>query len=399
MSAMVEQLGRALGLSIKLLPGWGALTMRIDSSADQRGDFSYLIFDTEPLGVDMHKVAEIGRLVDTVAGGALDLGAARAELDRIASLAPASAARFVLFCGAGATALAVIFGVADPAALIAIGLTAMAGGTLRRAIARFTPNHLLGPLSAALLAGLCAALVARTGIAGQDVQWVGVCPCMILVPGPHLLNGSLDLARGHVVLGSARIAYAFVLILMICVGLLSGLAFGGVSLPVVGLTRQAPFVLDVIAAGVAVAAYGTFFSMPWRLLGIPVTIGMLAHSVRWLTMLAGGNLEIGTLAACVTVSILVSVVGDRLNMPFAALAFAASVSMIPGVYLFRMAEGLISATNLGAGEGNGLLIAALLNGALAAIILVIIALGLITPKMCLDYFKSRRSIVIPRATD
>jgi uncharacterized membrane protein YjjB (DUF3815 family) len=37
----------------------------------------------------------------------------------------------------------------------------------------------------------------------------------------------------------------------------------------------------MIAAGVAVAAFSIFFSMPWRMLGWPVAVGMLAHALRW----------------------------------------------------------------------------------------------------------------------
>ncbi len=62
--------------------------------------------------------------------------------------------------------------------------------------------------------------------------------------------------------------------------------------------------------------------------------------------------------------------------------------MIPGVYVFRMAEGLISAPNAGAGDGGGLLIAALLNGTLVTVVVVVIAFGLIAPKMCLDYVRN-----------
>lgn len=53
--------------------------------------------------------------------------------------------------------------------------------------------------------------------------------------------------------------------------------------------------------------------------------------------------------------------------------------------LFRMAEGLISAPNLGASDGGALLITALLNGALVTVVIVIMAFGLIAPKMCFDY--------------
>jgi uncharacterized membrane protein YjjB (DUF3815 family) len=40
-------------------------------------------------------------------------------------------------------------------------------------------------------------------------------------------------------------------------------------------------VIDVIAAGCAVASFGTFFSMPWRLLALPIAVGMVAHAARW----------------------------------------------------------------------------------------------------------------------
>src|SRR5258705_9762760 len=72
-----------------------------------------------------------------------------------------------------------------------------------------------------------------------------------------------------------------VIIVMICIGLLTGLSFGSVSLPVSVPSYAVPLGYDVIAAGVAVAAYGTFFAMPWRMLPIPILIGMLAHASRW----------------------------------------------------------------------------------------------------------------------
>src|SRR5258708_39606686 len=101
---------------------------------------------------------------------------------------------------------------------------------------------------------------------------------MVLVPGPHLLNGSIDLARVRIALGAARIGYASVIILMICAGLLIGLSLGGATLPISEPSYPVPLVYDVIAAGVAVAAFGTFFSIPWGILPIPVLIGMLPHA-------------------------------------------------------------------------------------------------------------------------
>ena len=67
----------------------------------------------------------------------------------------------------------------------------------------------------------------------------------------------------------------------ISTGLLLGLALLGVSLPVDPAGRAVPLWQDVIAAGVAVAAYSVFFSMPLRMLAWPVAVGMLAHALRW----------------------------------------------------------------------------------------------------------------------
>src|SRR4030095_258071 len=99
---------------------------------------------------------------------------------------------------------------------------------------------------------------------------------MILVPGPHILNGMMDLAALRVTLGASRLIYAGLIILAISAGLLVGLSMLNVSLPVDPPGIVVPPGLDVIAAGVAVAAFSIFFSMPLRMLAWPVVIGMLA---------------------------------------------------------------------------------------------------------------------------
>ena len=151
----------------------------------------------------------------------------------------------------------------------------------------------------------------------------------------------------RIALGASRIAYAGVIILMICTGVLTGLSFGSVSLPASVPSYPLPFGNDVIAAGVAVAAYGTFFAMPWRMLPIPIAIGMLAHALRWgMISPVGASVQAGALAACLVVGIIITPLADRLRLPFAALAFASVVSLIPGVFLFRMAGGLVDLATL-----------------------------------------------------
>src|SRR5215472_16728005 len=48
---------------------------------------------------------------------------------------------------------------------------------------------------------------------------------------------------------------------MICFGLLTGFAAGGAPFPAAGPSTPVPLLADVIAAGCAVASFGTFFSM------------------------------------------------------------------------------------------------------------------------------------------
>jgi uncharacterized membrane protein YjjP (DUF1212 family) len=67
--------------------------------------------------------------------------------------------------------------------------------------------------AAALVAGIIGAVVVDLHLSAAQ-QLVAVCPCMVLVPGPHLLNGALDLARTEISLGVARISYASVMVLM-----------------------------------------------------------------------------------------------------------------------------------------------------------------------------------------
>jgi uncharacterized membrane protein YjjP (DUF1212 family) len=378
----VGRLSGALGFGATVFPRWGDLTIRIEDGSGSRNE----IIAAAPVGVDMRKVVGTIGVIDEVCNSRVDITAARSALETIARLPPISLTRYALLAAAGAAALGVIFGAAHPLSLLLIAISAGAGAALRRWLSAISRNPLVQPLCAALLAGAIGAIAVRLQLSSA-LRLIAVCPCMILVPGPHLLNGTLDLARARIALGASRIAYACVIILMICAGLLTGLSFGGVSLPVSAPSYPVPLAYDVIAAGVAVAAYGTFFAMPWRALPIPAAIGMLAHASRWATIsLAGASVQTGAFVACLVVGIIITPVSDRLRMPFAAFAFASVVSLIPGVYLFRMAGGLVDLVTLGEKTSTEVLLNTIADGTTAMLILLAMAFGLIIPKMCIEYF-------------
>jgi uncharacterized membrane protein YjjP (DUF1212 family) len=382
MVAASEQLAEALGLRACVFPRWGELVVRIEDHAGSR----FGIVAAEPGGVDMRKVTGTMAAIDKVCGGRMDAAAVQSTLETIARLPPTSIARFALLAGAGAAALGVIFGAAHPLSLVLIALSAGAGACLRRWLAGMSRNLFVQPFCAALLGGVVGAIASRLQLSSV-VRLVAVCPCMVLVPGPHLLNGMIDLARARIGLGAARITYAGLIIVMICTGLLLGLALGGVSLPASGPLHSAPLGYDLIAAGIAVAAYGTFFAMPWRALPIPILIGMLAHASRWEAIsAAGASPETGAFVACMVVGIIMTPIADHMRLPFAGLAFASVVSLIPGVYLFRMAGGMVDLVTLGAQAPQELLVHVVTDGTTAILIILAMSFGLILPKMCIQHF-------------
>ena len=186
---------------------------------------------------------------------------------------------------------------------------------------------------------------------------------------------------------------------MICMGLLLGLSFGGVTLPVSGPSYPVPLGYDVIAAGVVVAAYGTFFSMPWRMLPIPILIGMLAHASRWaIISVAGASVETGALVACLVVGTIITPIADRLRLPFAGVAFASVVSLIPGVFLFRMAGGMVDLVTLGPQATQELVVQVVADGTTAILIILAMTFGLIVPRMCIKPFQRSLAKLNPRGS-
>src|SRR5208283_734369 len=185
-----------------------------------------------------------------------------------------------------------------------------------------------------------------------------------------------------------RLLYAAVIVAAISIGLLIGLALLGVSLPIEELGRTAPLWQDVIAAGIAVAAYSIFFSTPLAMLPWPIAIGMLAHALHWALTTFNYGAVTAALVGCAMVGLILTPVSRRTHMPFAAIGFASVVSMLPGFYLFRMTSGLAQIAG-NAQSSTELVTATVSNGMTAGAIIVAMSFGLITPKLIIDYLSDR----------
>jgi uncharacterized membrane protein YjjB (DUF3815 family) len=375
--AAAARLSRSLGLDATIIPHWADLQIQ----AMEGGARLVSLVAANPTGVNMDRVASAMKAIDEAGGGRLAL------VEAIARAPAAPAWLFAVAAAAGAAALSVIFGAQHPAAVALIVASAAIGAILRRILSQYSTNTLLQPLCAALLAGIVGALAVRYQLS-SSLRLVAVCPCMILVPGPHVLNGMMDLSAARVSLGAARLLYAGLVILAISMGLLFGLGLLDVSLPVGAPGRAVPLWLDVIAAAVAVAAFSIFFSTPLRMLGWPIAVGMLAHALRWWTLAAGAGVATGAFVACLVAGVILAPIARRSHMPFAAIGFASVVSMMPGVYLFRMASGLLQLAH-NSNATVDVLGATIANGMTAVTVILAMSFGLIVPKIVIDWLNDR----------
>jgi uncharacterized membrane protein YjjP (DUF1212 family) len=365
-------------VTVRVLPYWGEIIVELDGAPLSQ------IVPAKPLGVDMGRVLAVTTVIDQIRHGTLSAESAQSALESAGRLPPVSTPRFTLFAAIGAASLGIIFGAPDAISLLLIAASAAIGALVRRWLSGFSNNPLIQPLCAAFTAGIVAAAASRLQLS-DAIALVGFCPCMVLIPGPHILNGAIDLARTRIALGIARLAYAGVIVLLICAGGLFGFTAIGANLEIAGPSPPVPLVIDVIAAGCAVASFGTFFSMPWRLLAFPIVAGMLAHAARWvLISVAGTNAATGALVACMLVSVLATPIADRLHLPFAALAFSAVVSLMPGFFLFNAATGFVELVSIGPSAPAALLTSIAANGTMAFLIFMAMAFGLILPRMLFE---------------
>jgi len=372
LTRQIDRLAKHLGVEVMTRVGYRDVTLIV---ADGRSFHAQV--REHRLNVFVN--AETSRVIDAICEDRVGLDEATRRLGAAERALPqfGSALLAVIF-GLGASALAWLLR-AEWAAIAVSGVSAGVGLMARRIIAR---RHLVlfaQPFTAALIGALLGGMVIRLGW----TQTPGFCllvPALMLVPGAHLINSVNDMLENHILTGLGRLGLAVGILIAAGLGVLLGksLMLGMMSAAAtpsdaVPLT----LLLDVTLAGVAAFGFGAVYNSPWRVLWISIVCGMVGHGLRYVCLGQGVGQEISTLLACLAIGVIAGIAADRWRLPFAALAFAGAVPMMPGVFIYEGLAGTVTMSVMGKAVDPSVSAATLALFIKAAFVIGAMALGLL----------------------
>jgi uncharacterized membrane protein YjjP (DUF1212 family) len=347
-----ESLGRlavALGLpSAQFLSTPTAMHISLGEGSAQR--VHLLRATTER--VDLDALSELDAIVDELTAGRLDVATAEPRLTALRARPPrhgpcalrwasaAASAAAAVFLGGGALELVI-------AAILGMGVTALAQHTHRHP--RTRGFH--APLAALLVSALVTLLAAALPGLAEGV--VLICALIMLVPGFTLTVAMTELASGHVVSGTARLAGAMTLLLT----MLFGAALGRSLAAAVAWPHPWPLPALPLPPGTWLAAIAAATS------GFTVLLGARPRDAGWIALacglsygaaLAGAHAlgaELGAFVAAITVGVASNLFARRLHRPATLLRLPGLLLLVPGSLGFRSLSSLLEADTVAGTDG------------------------------------------------
>jgi uncharacterized membrane protein YjjP (DUF1212 family) len=321
----------------------------------------------------------VHEILGQVRRGELDASEALDCLSRVESDTPRHARWLAaLLLGAAAASLAGLLG-ADAGAAGVAGLAAGLGLLARQELGRRHFSLLALPLVAALLGAVLGGLAIRLGWT-RSPELVLVVPALMLVPGPHLINGLLDLIDNHVPMSLARLWLAVGILLAGALGVVLGIEL---TVPAPLFANQGAsadrlnLVSDMALAGIVTCGFAVFYNTSWRHLWMAAAGGVAGHGLRFLALEAGCWLEVATFLGGLTVGAVTAWMARSIKAPVAVLAFAGAVTMIPGLSLYRALGGALQLARLGDWADPGTVTATLGHAFQGCLVVSALVLGLI----------------------
>jgi uncharacterized membrane protein YjjP (DUF1212 family) len=323
--------------------------------------------------------ARIHEILEKVRCSKLHAETALSELKNAETTAPRHPPWLVVaLLGVAAASLACLLG-ADSGAVIVVGISSAIGLAARQTLARQRFRLMALPFTAALIGAVLGAMAIRLGWT-HTPSLALVVPSLMIVPGPHLINGLLDLVDNYLPMCLSRLGLATGILFASAAGIVVGIEFMFEELPAAEKPAAAShlnLVLDMLLAGVVTIGFAAFYNTAWPHAAMATVGGMLGHGARYVALQSNWPLESATLIAGFVVGAASAWIAQKYKAPFAVIAFAGAVTMMPGMHIYRAIGGALQLGRL-KNTADVTLIADTLGYATQATFVVIaLAIGLI----------------------
>jgi len=323
--------------------------------------------------------ARVHEILAQVRLGQLDTETAISRLHSVEADTPRHS-RWVtaLALGAAAASLARLLG-ADQVAAGVAGIATSLGLLARQELGRLYFSLLALPLIAAFIGAILGGSVIRLGWT-RTPELVLVVPALMVVPGPHLINGLLDLIDNYLPMSLARLGLATGILLASAAGIILGVELtlsDPVSADQATSTDHLNLAFDVVLAGIVTCGFAVFYNTRGRPLWMAVAGGMTGHGIRFLALEAGCGLEVATFLGGLVIGVISAWMVRFSRTPVAVIAFAGAVTMIPGMSLYRALSGTLKLARLPEMTHPRTVEGALGNALHGGLIVGVLVLGLI----------------------
>ena len=323
--------------------------------------------------------ARVHAILEQVRRGDLEPDEALAQLGRVEADTPRHP-RWVaiVLLGVAAAGIAGLLG-ADACCVVVTAVATGMGLLARQELARRHFSLLLLPFTGALIGAVFGGLVIRLGWTHTPGLAL-IVPALMLVPGPHLINGIFDLIDNYLPMSIARLGLA--------AGILFANALGivlGIEMTLTGPLPSNPSVSgdhlnlasDMVLAGIVTCGFAVAFNTPWRHVGMAALGGMAGHGLRFLALDAGWRPEVATFVGGLAVGVVSGWMTRSGKTPVAVIAFAGAVTIMPGLDIYQALGGALQLARMTDETAPAVVIRTLANASQACLQVSGLALGLV----------------------
>jgi uncharacterized membrane protein YjjB (DUF3815 family) len=278
---------------------------------------------------------------------------------------------------AAAVSLARLLG-ADMGAQAIAAISTALGLLARQELGRRNASVLVIPFAAAVVAGILGGVAMRQGWTNTTGLAL-VVPALVLVPGPHILNGLLDIIDNYVLAGIGRLTLAGGILVSTSVGLVVGveLILGQLPNDSAAANVSLSLVSDMILAGVASCGFAITYNTPWPHVALAAAVGMVGHGVRFLALDSNWRLDAATFLGGYSVGFIAACLARFLRTPVAVIAFAGAVTMMPGMQLYRALGGALQLAEKDPSSNSQALAEIVGNGLQGSLVAGALAIGVV----------------------